>query len=500
MDQDWDDYYHELEEYKAKTGIDPETKQNQSTDAASSSSSSGSDAADLASFFTGGTLAIDIGTARIKLSHRPSLSNNKNKSKGPEVSVDREGYRSTPALVWLPPLDDGNQDMLVGRLAKERSYDTKGGSIVHPRDVLLGQTNNNNDNIAAIQQILRTVASNALDQALGNSSSGKSNSGSGSLFVLDESISTLESFNVRPIFTYPNENYTDQYLQRYQEAVNGLTSPAGIADYVPEPLATVAAAEYYNLLPPKSASADSVLVIDVGGSATCVSLVSGSDEVLHSSSLHFGGDTFIDLLVSHLIKEFYGTIEEESSSVSSKPNLNDPVALQRLYEASTTAIHELSNKTRSEINIPYLTMDLETRQPKHLEVGMSRGVVESEADSWVKNKLVPHLIQKQSGSSNKLLSQSLPTPTNIESLFSSVIMSLLEETSHAPNLLRAILLVGGGARIPLVQAAVKDGFVKLAGDIYVNGGGGEPKKLIIPQGEMIEELSVLGGAIWGSSR
>ena len=488
IDKDWEDYYHDLEEYKAETGLDPEEQQQSSSSSATNSSS----AEDLSSFFTGGTLAIDIGTSRLKLSHQPSLSKNKNSK--PSVIVDREGHRSTPALAWSK---DG-EDILVGRLAASRSFDTRGGSIVHPQDVLLGNNEQTYDNImVAIQQTLRDVASNALDQALGSSSTGSSvkNNSNNPLFVLDTSMAMPGSYNVRPVITYPAQSTTSsspEDMKRYQQALNGLTSPEGIAEYVSEPVAILSGAEYYNLLPPTSSNGGPVLVVDVGGTKTQVSMVLG-DEVLYSTLLPMGGDTYIDLLVSKLAADFFGPSAEnddDSTDLSAKPRLNDPTALQRLYDASTTAVHELSNKTRSDINIPYLTMDLETKQPKHLEVGMSRKVVEAEFESWLKNKLVPHLQQSTSSTS---LSQALPPPTNLSSLFSSVIMSALEQTSMTPMQLRAVLVVGGGARIPLIQSSMKESVGYL-------GLGEVNKKMVIPYGEMLEELCVLGAQSFVNSK
>ena len=476
IDKDWEDYYEDLEEYKAVTGVDPE-EQSSSSSSNTTANRSESDNANLSSYFTGGTLAIDIGTSRLKLSHQPSLSKNKNAK--PSVIVDREGHRSTPAMAWTK---DG-EDILIGRLAASRSFDTRGGSIVHPQDVLLGNNEQLDGNtMAAIQQTLRDVASNALDQALG-SSAGSSSSSNNPLFVLDTSMATPGSYNVRPIITYPPTTSSSLQDMKYQQALNGLTSPEGIAEYVSEPVAIVSGAEYYNLLPPTSSASDPVLVVDVGGTKTQVSMVLG-DEVLYSTSLPFGGDTYIDLLVSKLASDFFGPPTENddnSTDLSAKPRLNDPTALQRLYDESTKAVHELSNKTRSEINIPYLTMDLETRQPKHLEVGVSRTVLNAELESWLKNKLVPHL--QSEGTSSTSLSQALPPPSNLPTLFSSVIMSALEQTSMTPMQLRAILVVGGGARIPLIKSSMKESVRYLAGEL---------DKLVIPDGEMLEELCVLG--------
>ena len=497
IDKDWDDYYDALEKYKAQTGIDPEKTANIS----SARTPSSSNTVDLSSHFTDGTLAIDLGTSTLKLSHRQSINNNTTKSRkkqvDPTICVDREGYRSTPSLVWLGRKEEGT---IVGRLAQARSHDKKGGEIIRPR---LAMSAKGVLAVKATREIIDTAASNALDQILGGGGGRGGRTRSGGLFVLDSSMATKGSYNARPIVTYPQHlgnNYDEsRYLECYQDAMNELTSPVGIASFVAEPIATVAGAEHYLLLPPKGSGGESVLVIDVGGLSTSIALVSGDKEVLHSLSFPFGGDTFIDALVSHLIRNFDCFQHEESSHQddrsppSSKPTLSDSLALQRLYEASTSAVHELSNKTRSEINIPYLTIDLMTRQPKHLEVGMARTVVESEVESFIRKSLVPYLLENDE---INILSQAFQTPSNLSSLFVSVIMSVLEQTNHTPYNLRAILLVGGGARIPLVRESLKAGVAVLAGDTYANDT--ETKRLIMTEGEMCDELNVLGAAVWGS--
>jgi hypothetical protein len=78
---------------------------------------------------------------------------------------------------------------------------------------------------------------------------------------------------------------------------------------------------------------------------------------------------------------------------------------------------------------------------------------------------------------------------------SSVIAHTLERTSlNTPFALRAILLVGGGARIPLVRESMTQCVEYLAGDAYTS------ERLIMPEGEMGNELAVLGAAVWGSRR
>ncbi len=135
-------------------------------------------------------------------------------------------------------------------------------------------------------------------------------------------------------------------------------------------------------------------------------------------------------------------------------------------------------------------MDFATRQPKHLEVGVARAVVESEVQSFISNILAPYLKKSDT------LSQALPTPSTLSTLFSSVIMSALEKTSTTPYNLRAILLVGGGARIPLVRNSLKSSVTVLAGDAYASDG----KRLVMPVGELCDEMNVSGAALWGSKR
>jgi molecular chaperone DnaK len=473
MDEDWEDYYEKLEEYRRVTGLDPDTTSERSATTTSTTSKSSGD--ELDSLFTGGTLAIDLGSSKLKLAHLPSR--NKVPNAKPAVTVDREGARSTPSLIWM-----SHDETLVGRMADTRMYDLKGGHVLKPREILMNDNADDSQVTNAVQQTIRMAAGNALEQVLGGE---KSTSNTSPLFVVDQTMAYSGSYNVRPVFTYPN----DAVLERYQRVLqnNNLTSPEGIALFVPEPVAVVKGAEYYNLLPAKMAP---VLVVDVGGSFTSISVVLDK-KVLFSSSMPFGGNTFVDLLTNHLIQHFYGNeTERNETSISTLPTLNDPAALQRLYEASVTALHELSNKSRSQINIPYLSIDLQTKQPKHLEIGVPRSIVDTKVEAFVRERLIDYLMNDDTASSF-VLSNSLPRPTDLSTLFSSALACAMEQTSQTPLSLRAILLVGGGARIPLVRDAMKRGAELVGGDMFASS-------LVIPEGELVEELAVLGAAVWGS--
>ena len=111
-------------------------------------------------------------------------------------------------------------------------------------------------------------------------------------------------------------------------------------------VAAVVGAEYYRLLPQDRTGASLVLVVDVGGTSTTLSLVVKAmvetekrlgGATTYSVTLPFGGNSHIDLLVSLLVHEFFGLGSGDSNNkddsaynnaLVSKPKLNDPAALQ----------------------------------------------------------------------------------------------------------------------------------------------------------------------------
>jgi molecular chaperone DnaK len=166
----------------------------------------------------------------------------------------------------------------------------------------------------------------------------------------------------------------------------------------------------------------------------------GVFEVLSTDGdTHLGGDDFDQVLIDYLSGEF---IKEHGIDIT-----KDPMALQRLREASEKAKIELSSSVNTEINLPYITAD--TSGPKHLVTTITRSKFESLCQPLIDRTIKPCI-------------------------------SALKNANLKPTDINEVILVGGTTRIPAIQDAVKKFF------------GKEPSKGVNP-----DEVVALGAAIQG---
>ncbi len=186
-----------------------------------------------------------------------------------------------------------------------------------------------------------------------------------------------------------------------------------------------------------------IVVFDCGGGTHDVSVLELGDGVFEVLSTdgdtHLGGDDFDQALIDHLVSEF----KKDNGMDISK----DPMALQRLREASEKAKIELSSSPQTEINLPYVTAD--STGPKHLVVTITKSKFDQLTQSLVDRTIKP-------------------------------CVSALKNAKLKPNDIDEIILVGGSTRIPAIQEAVKKLF------------GKEPSKGVNP-----DEVVALGAAIQG---
>jgi molecular chaperone DnaK len=195
-----------------------------------------------------------------------------------------------------------------------------------------------------------------------------------------------------------------------------------------------------------------IAVYDLGGGTFDVSIIEIAEvdgerqfEVLSTNGDTFlGGEDFDLRIINFLGDEF---LKESGVDVR-----KDPLAMQRLKEASEKAKIELSSTQQTDINLPYITAD--ASGPKHLNIKLTRAKLES---------LVDDLVQKT------------VTPCRVAMKDAGVSASDIAE----------VILVGGQTRMPLVQKIVKDFF------------GKEPRKDVNPDEAVAVGAAIQGGVLAG---
>ncbi|WP_185873146.1 molecular chaperone DnaK [Blattabacterium cuenoti] len=164
-----------------------------------------------------------------------------------------------------------------------------------------------------------------------------------------------------------------------------------------------------------------IVVYDLGGGTFDVSILELGDgvfEVLSTNGdTHLGGDNFDQVIIDYFADTF-----------KSKEGLDlrkDPMALQRLKEASEKAKIELSSSNHTEINLPYITAT--ESGPKHLVITLTRSKFEQLSDSLIKRSINP-------------------------------CSKALKDANLTTKDINEVILVGGSTRIPKVQKEVEKFF------------------------------------------
>src|SRR5205823_1629764 len=113
-------------------------------------------------------------------------------------------------------------------------------------------------------------------------------------------------------------------------------------------------------------SDQTILVFDLGGGTFDVSVLELGEGVFEVKATngdnHLGGDNFDKAIVDWMVGEF-----KRSQGIDLS---QDPMALQRLYEAAEKAKIELSSTMSTQINLPFITATQEG--PKHLDLQLTR--------------------------------------------------------------------------------------------------------------------------------
>jgi molecular chaperone DnaK len=195
-----------------------------------------------------------------------------------------------------------------------------------------------------------------------------------------------------------------------------------------------------------------IAVYDLGGGTFDISIIEIAEvdgehqfEVLATNGDTFlGGEDFDKRIIDYLAKEF-----EKETGIDIR---RDPLAMQRLKEASEKAKIELSSRAQTEVNLPYITAD--ASGPKHLNVNLTRAKLES---------LVEDLVTRTIG----------PCKT------------ALKDAGLKVDEVDDVILVGGQTRMPKVQEAVQTFF------------GKEPRRDVNPDEAVAVGAAIQAGVLSG---
>jgi len=231
--------------------------------------------------------------------------------------------------------------------------------------------------------------------------------------------------------------FNDAQRQATKEA--GEIAGLNVRRIVNEP---TAAALAYGL--DKKGKDQKIVVFDLGGGTFDISVLELGDGVFEVKSTngdtHLGGDDFDKVIMDWLADEF-----KKDEGIDLR---KDPMALQRLKEASEKAKVELSSSPETEINLPYVTAV--DGVPKHLVKKLARAKFEALADNLFDRCLKP-------------------------------CEKALKDAGISTSEIDEVILVGGSTRIPKVQEIVEKYF------------GKKPNKGVNP-----DEVVAIGAGIQGA--
>jgi len=193
---------------------------------------------------------------------------------------------------------------------------------------------------------------------------------------------------------------------------------------------------------------ETILVFDLGGGTFDVSVLEVGGGVIEvratNGDTHLGGDDWDERIVNWVADEF-----KSDTGIDLR---KDRQALQRLREASEKAKIEISSVIETEINLPYITADV--NGPKHLQMKLSRARFEQLTEDLVARLRPPF-------------------------------QSALKDANMTTSELNEVVLVGGATRMPMVQDLVRSLTDK------------EPHKGVNPDEVVAVGAAIQGGVLGG---
>ena len=351
----------------------------------------------------------------------------------PAVIPNSEGGRTTPSVVAFAK--DGER--LVGQVARRQAI-TNPENTVSSIKRFMGMRHSEVE--SERRRVPYKVSRDAKDRVVVNLPHG------GKTFTPPEFSAVVLQKMRQTAEEYLSTSVTDAVITvpaYFNDAQRQATKDAGkiaglnVSRIINEPTAAALAYGLDKKLDQK------IAVFDLGGGTYDISILEIGDGVFEvkatNGDTHLGGDDFDQVLIDWLVTEFK---RDQGIDLS-----QDAMALQRLKEAAEKAKMELSSRTSTDINLPFVTATQEG--PKHLNYELTRAQFE---------RLVDHLVQK-----------AIPP-----------MRQALADAGLEPGDIDEVVLVGGSTRIPKVQQVVEEFF------------GQEPHRGVNP-----DEVVAVGAAIQG---
>ncbi|MGF1492478.1 MAG: molecular chaperone DnaK [Microcoleaceae cyanobacterium] len=338
----------------------------------------------------------------------------------PTVITNSEGGRTTPSIVGFGK----SGERLVGQLGKRQAVTNAENTIYSIKRFIGRRWDETEDERSRVPYNCVSGKDDTVDVQIRDKTYTPQEISS---MVLQKLKEEAEAYLGEPVtqavITVP-AYFTE--AQRQATKDSGTIAGLEVLRIINEP---TAAALSYGL--DKQDQDQKILVFDLGGGTFDVSVLQLGDGIFEVNATagnnHLGGDDFDNALVQWMMQIFQ---EQEGINLSS-----DRIALQRLKEAAEKAKIELSSRTDTTINLPFLTAD--KSGPKHLELDLTRDQFEELVQGLVQSTIDP-------------------------------VAHALKDAGLKPKDIDRIILVGGSTRIPAVQKAISNFFGRQESDRSVN--------------------------------
>ena len=349
----------------------------------------------------------------------------------PTVINSSEGGRTTPSVVGFAKDDE----RLVGQTAKRQAVTNPENTVFSIKRFMGRMFDEVSNEIKEVPYKVEKSESGSVVVKAGDKSHTPQEIGAMVLQKLKQTAEDHLGTSVTDAVITVPAYFNDSQRQATKDA--GKIAGLNVKRIINEPTAASLA---YGLDKKKD---ETIAVFDLGGGTFDISILELGDGVFEVKSTngdtHLGGDDFDQKVIDWIATEF-----KKSDGIDLK---KDPMALQRLREASETAKKELSSSKQTEINLPFVTAD--SSGPKHLNLTLTRAKFEELVSDLVDRTVEPCL-------------------------------KAIKDAGLNASDIDEVIIVGGSTRMPKIQEKVKEIFDK------------DPNHSVNP-----DEVVALGAAIQG---